>query len=291
MNNLKNQMKVTTLILSFLFISIMANTSNSQETCTITYIANDGFLIETGSHKILIDALFGNINGNWCDQPSDSVLSKMTEGIYPFNNIDILFVSHNHADHFNADMTLMFLNNNQKSILICPQQVNKLIQSKLEYQHVSQRVYTLNTENSFDTTLNLNNLNVRALRFNHSAYYVTDSVTGKKSDIHTGTDNIGYIIESGEFSLFHSGDDSPSNMNQYAEYKIEKKNFDAVFLDRMFLRRDGIELIEKYIHSNNIIFMHIEPGKADYYKSIIQTIPEMHVFTNSLEQKNIRKNR
>lgn len=72
---------------------------NNRGNCSITYIANEGFLIQTENYKILMDGLFGGIKGDWCDQPSDSISESMVKGIAPFDNIDLVLVSHYHADH------------------------------------------------------------------------------------------------------------------------------------------------------------------------------------------------
>lgn len=57
------------------FILIILNfcsmTLVSQTTCKITYIANDGFLINTADKKVLVSALFGVGEGNWYDKPND----------------------------------------------------------------------------------------------------------------------------------------------------------------------------------------------------------------------------
>ena len=64
--------------ISFLiFILVFGTTSlwsqDAKAQCSVTYVANDGFLYETKTGKVLVDALFGGINGNWCEQPNDSV--------------------------------------------------------------------------------------------------------------------------------------------------------------------------------------------------------------------------
>ena len=74
------------LVISILFANgLFVYSQKMTDSCTVTFIANEGFLIGTTNHKVLIDALFGNIKGNWCDQPGDSVTRLMTsEGwIYP----------------------------------------------------------------------------------------------------------------------------------------------------------------------------------------------------------------
>jgi len=261
----------------------------TPETCTITYVANEGFLIETGNHKVLIDALFGNIKGKWCDQPNDSVFNLMLKGISPFDNVDLVLVTHKHSDHFNEFMVVTFLMNNQKSVLICPDQVGEMLKVNAGYSKVADRIHSLKSDKIFDTSLYINKINIRVLRFNHGAYFETDSVTGKTYDLYRDIENFGYLIESDGFTLFHSGDDSPANKAEYKDYGLGSKEMDVAFLDRIFLRRDGQELINEYIHTKNLIFMHIEPGRGEYYKSSIKDIPEFFIFSKQNEKKVISK--
>lgn len=70
------------------FLSCISTAQETSPSCTVTYIANEGFLARTANHKILFDALFGGIKGNWCEQPGDSVMNMMLNGIPPYDNIE-----------------------------------------------------------------------------------------------------------------------------------------------------------------------------------------------------------
>ena len=257
--------------------------------CYVTYVANDGFLLEAKTGKVLVDALFGGIMGNWCDQPDDSVSNLMLNGIVPFNNIDAVLITHYHSDHFNGPMVINFLRNNKKSVLICPWQVDEVLKKNPGYSDVADRIHKLKSDNQFDTLITVNKINIRALRFNHGSFFETDSVTGKKYDLHSGVENFGYIIDSDGFSLFHSGDCSFSDKSHFESYLFGDRKFDVVFLDRTFLRKEGQEIMNSLIHTKDIVFMHIEPGRGEYYKSIIKDVPGLSVFTKKMEKKLISK--
>ena len=47
------------------------------------YIANKGFLIKVSNKKILIDALFGRFEADWCDIPTGEIIEKMEKGQDP----------------------------------------------------------------------------------------------------------------------------------------------------------------------------------------------------------------
>ncbi len=41
--------------------------------------------------------------------------------------------------------------------------------------------------------------------------------------------------------------------------------------------------------TNDLVFMHIEPGKSEYYQSIIKDVPGLSVFTKKMEKKQLIK--
>ena len=67
--------------------------------CSVTYIANSGFLLRSGGKSVLIDALFNNGFGRYA-VPSNELKADMINGKPPFEKIDLFLVTHNHGDHF-----------------------------------------------------------------------------------------------------------------------------------------------------------------------------------------------
>ena len=261
----------------------------SRDTCTVTYIANEGFLIETKNQKVLIDALFGGIKGDWCEQPGDSLSSKIIHGVAPFDGIDLILVTHKHVDHFSEPMVIDFLKNNGKSVLICPEQVNELLRNNADYSKVSGRIKSLHPGKDFDTSLSVRKMKVRVMRFDHGVYILTDSATGKPHNIHSGVENFCYLVESDGFTVFHSGDCSTSDTVHFAGYGFAEKEIDIVLVDRTFLEREGMDLLSRAFRTKNMIFTHVEPGRAEYYRTAIKGLPEMSIFAQSLEKKIVLK--
>ncbi|MEI6456596.1 MAG: MBL fold metallo-hydrolase [bacterium] len=283
--------KKSAFIIIFLMISVSSWSQQLADSSTITYIANEGFLLETAKHKILIDALFGNIEGNWCDQPGDSLMNLMFNGIKPFNDIEIILVTHSHSDHFWAPLIINFLQKNSNAVLVCPEQVNEVLMKNKEYASVSGNIHALRSGTIFDTTLFIREASIRVLRLKHGSWYEKDSVSGKSIDLHQNVENFGYMIKADGFTFLHTGDGSVENKTQFSRYDLAAGEIDVAFFDRVFLKPEGLKLIEENIHAKNIIFMHIAPGKGEYYRSVIKSIPEMFVFTHPGEKRTIVRER
>jgi L-ascorbate metabolism protein UlaG (beta-lactamase superfamily) len=276
-----------TITLLLLLTWVSSWSQQLADSCKITYIANEGFLLETAKHKILIDALFGNIEGNWCDQPGDSLMNLMFNGIRPFNDIEIILISHSHSDHFWAPLVINFLQKNSNAVLVCPEQVNEVLMKNKEYASVSGNIHPLKSETIFDTTLYIHEASIRVLRLKHGSWFEKDSVSGKSIDLHQNVENFGYLIKADGFTFLHTGDGSVENKAQFSRYDLAAGEIDVAFFDRVFLRPEGLNLIGEYIRAKNIIFMHIEPGKGEYYRSVIKSIPEMFVFLRPGEKRTI----
>ena len=85
------------------------------------HIANSGVLVVDGDTKILFDPLFHNSYNNY-RLPSDEQRNAILKGTAPYDNIDAIFISHAHGDHFSARDMLLWLTNNPDGLLIAPEQ-------------------------------------------------------------------------------------------------------------------------------------------------------------------------
>jgi metal-dependent hydrolase (beta-lactamase superfamily II) len=91
--------------------------NTSENPIEVTYIANEGVLITTSSHKVLIDALFDKPNPNY-RAPSENMLEKMQLGRAPFDEVNLVLVTHNHPDHFSPSFAARFMENNPDVLFI-----------------------------------------------------------------------------------------------------------------------------------------------------------------------------
>ena len=71
-------------------------------------------MIKTGDKKILIDALFTGFEGSY--QLPQEVQEKLRLAQAPFDDVDLIIVTHAHGDHIDPDMVRQHLKNNPKAI-------------------------------------------------------------------------------------------------------------------------------------------------------------------------------
>ena len=286
---------------NILLIAILLYTSSAvpQSVCKVTYVANEGFLLETTNNKILIDAVFGGFKGTWCDIPDDDTKAKIENAENPFNNVDIIAVSHRHSDHFNPAMVISHVINNPNCLIICPKQADSILALRENYDKVRNNIIAVTPPPNRDTTIMINGTEIKVFRLEHSHYYEQDEKTGEKINIHRNTENIGFLFKADGIKIFHCGDSNPMNDEEYKNFNLANEQINIAFLERLFMYHitaKGIEIIENYINPEYIVLMHIEPGKIQKYKDvavqIADRIPNIHIFEKPMEEKtyNIKNN-
>ena len=85
------------------------------------FIANEGVMVAAGKTKILFDPLFHNAYGQY-RLPSEEMRAAMMAGSPPFDNVDVVFISHAHSDHFDAQDINTYLATHQTAALVAPAQ-------------------------------------------------------------------------------------------------------------------------------------------------------------------------
>lgn len=83
-------------LISFSLNSIYSQLQRNE--LQVTYIANEGFLLKSSNHKILIDALCTDGYGFFA-VPSGEVINQIMEAKAPFDSINFYFLTHYHKDH------------------------------------------------------------------------------------------------------------------------------------------------------------------------------------------------
>ena len=149
----------------------------------ITYLANEGVLIQCGSEKMLVDALLRDSLDEYARHPPD-VQEKLETGKSPFDGVQLALATHFHLDHWDAGAISRFLRNNPNAQFVStPQATAMMPWSQRERMHALWPAVGRSQDfRSGDVT-------VTAFRLNH----------GK-------TQNLGYRISMCGRRLFHLGD-------------------------------------------------------------------------------------
>ncbi len=231
------------LILSgFLVAGCWENTR--KHPLQVTYIANEGFALVMGDTKILIDAF---PRSKYYLNPTDTLAAKLVAGFPPFDNVDYVLVTHDHADHFNAEMMSRFLLHHPAANVIASSVTcGKFIGDSLE----ARRHAGIELAMGQHRTVRGSKADITVMRLDH----------GGGADIC----NFAYIVRSNGYTIVHTGDARLS----YNEEYLRTVNWSSYDVDLLFMEyfdhsSQTQDIIESLIKPRYVIFMHIPPGEED----------------------------
>ncbi len=184
---------------------MIAEGGTSQKPLVVTYIGNTGYVIQCQGSKVAIDALFGGWTSDTYDIPPDSIAALMKSAQPPFDNINIIAVTHYHKDHFDPRIMVQHLKSNTRGIVLCPPQVADSLAAQPGFDEIQRRIYVIKAPIDSVRRYDQDGISALVLSSKHGSYYGTDE-TGKTVDFHRNTQHLEYLFTIDGRSFFHSGD-------------------------------------------------------------------------------------
>ncbi|MDD5646057.1 MAG: MBL fold metallo-hydrolase [Candidatus Bipolaricaulis sp.] len=235
----------------------------------VTYVGNAGFLVTVGDYRVLIDAMFDGFPGGYT-LPAN-VEQALSSAQPPFDGVDLILVTHNHADHFSADMVRRHMEANPGAVLVAGRQVTE------QLTVFGSRVVTLTAITGKTATTTQNGIRVEAIYLCHGIF-----PPGQREDV-----NYGYVVTIGDVSFFHTGDIDPAaiGMATFRAYSLASKRIDFAFVPYFLLggRSADHEFIAA-IGAAYVVAAHYEYTMAPLIRSaILSAYPTAVVFANDHE--------
>ncbi|OFY76656.1 MAG: hypothetical protein A2V46_01400, partial [Bacteroidetes bacterium RBG_19FT_COMBO_42_7] len=265
--------------IKIIFIFILLNTGIllGNDSISVTYIANCGFLIEVDDQKIIIDGLFrlGHIRYSVPDPGTQKLL---TSGQYPFDDIDLILISHVHEDHFDSKMVMDCMMNNPSARLLCPAQViDSLKKNRNVYNNIRSRIIGCNPDIYTSMYFQIGNTGVHACRLPHP---------GEK---YRETQNLAFLISVNGKTVFHTGDTDPFQLEKYSGIRLSELKIDIAFLNEDFAKAENAHFAREFISATHNIAMHLPDPAAISWLDSIKDKPDLfsnpYIFLNKMEKK------
>jgi len=245
----------------------------SESLLGLTSIANMGVLVSCGGTKVLIDALFDKPNPEY-RAPAPETLDKIMNGETPFNGIDLVLVTHNHPDHFDAGLAVRFLEARPEPVLLAPADaVEAMRQAAADWPSIGPRVVAIGLEVGEKQGLDVRGVPVTACRTLHS---------GNRED----PMNLMYLFEIGGRRVWHEGDPN-GRCDVFQAFGLEDPPFDLAVLHYWYpLEPNCARFLQEDLKVGHIALGHLPirlegdaPGKIDqvrqFYKDIFLLLPGM----------------
>lgn len=211
----------------------------------ITYIANEGVLIEAGGKKVVIDGMFRHLAGY--PRPSDATRSDMENALGPFAGVDLVLATHYHGDHFDARVVRSHLAANRKATFVSVRQVTAtLAQVSPGFEQVASRVLEVTPEFGQRKDKRASEIDLSVIRLRHG-----------------NTMNAAFLLNVGGVKILHVGD-SDGTVANFDGFDLQKEGIDYAFVPYWYaLDAEGRTVIREHIAAKHVFFFHIPEDNPD----------------------------
>ena len=168
----------------------------AQQQGLATYLGNEALLVTFNETKILFDPFFHNAYNSFQLVPKE-IQEALFAGEAPYNNIDAIFISHAHGDHFSASDVLKYLTLFPKTQLVAPAQAVDQILKLAEDSEIEKQILSLSL-NYQDPPINR-----RLAKFSFDAVRIPHAGWPQRADVA----NLVYRVSlEDEITVMHLGD-------------------------------------------------------------------------------------
>jgi L-ascorbate metabolism protein UlaG (beta-lactamase superfamily) len=239
------------------------NTTDTSKV-TVTYIGNSGFMITTCHKKILIDAVFVGIKYVYT-LPED-IQNSLALAQPPFENVDLILVSHGHRDHYNRNLVQQHLEHNPNTAF-----ASQSIFSS-QFSSLPNQIIDLDPSPGKPVQTDLDGIQVKAFSLTHS--------DGQPP-------NIGFLIVVDGVKLFFPGDYDITGISfeEFRAYELPEENIDIAFIPHFDLTDGATEqqFVKEGIGAKYIIpFHYYYTNPTMNRKAVLGNYPDAIFFDKEL---------
>ena len=228
----------------FALVALMAWAS-AQAQVTVSYVSNAGFLLEGGGKKVLIDALYDEGIVGYPRIPLETKkLLRSAEP--PFDAVDLVLITHEHADHFGPRTVTRHMRANPKATLICTPQVRDDLERHIKnYPGIAKRIVAVYPEEGETVKGTYGGIPVQVLNLHHGRNRPKPA------------ENLGFIFELGSMTVLHVGD-TEARSGVFEQYGFKDRHIDVALLPAWMVSYDHwASAVRDYIHPRHIVAMHM----------------------------------
>lgn len=252
--------------------SAIQKDDSSENEVKITYVGNSGFLIKIGDKKILIDALFKGFAGDY--ELPQHIQEKLNNAQAPFDDVDLVLVTHAHGDHIDPAMINEHLKNNPKAIFASTKQTVDALNARDTLDDFHERRIGFNPSKEKSDIKIIKGISIESFYLPH----------GPDSRII----NNGFLVSVNGVSFFHTGDVDYDQFTfeEFQSFKFPERKIDLSFIQHFYLTSDSIskQFVTKGIGGKYIIPIHYHFTTPSFDEAIVKAnYPDAILFDKELE--------
>ncbi|UCC47391.1 MAG: MBL fold metallo-hydrolase [Gemmatimonadota bacterium] len=244
----------------------------------VTQLAVAGFMVSAAGKTLLIDALHRHPR----HAPDPETLEKLENALPPFDNVDLILVSHSHTDHFHRESVAEHLIHNLEAVLVSGRVVHDELAELPSYERFRDRVIVVAPGPGQVVEIEANGIPMRVFRLSH----------GERNQDYSA-DNLGMMADLAGTKIFNTGDIVPHGQTEiFQEARMDRDGIDIAFLGfTMFDANfpEAATIIESYIKPRYIVPSHLyENHFGEFTDRIKDRYPNSIIFSSKGETRFIR---
>lgn len=265
-------MKPTVIFLIIFLLSTNLVFSQKSNDVNVTYVGNAGFMIQVGENKILIDALFKGFQGGY--QLSEPIQEKLMHAQAPFDDVDLILVTHAHGDHISSNMVLQHMRNNSKAIFASTKQTVDLLNERDTIDNFHERRIGFNPTKNKTDKKEIQEISIESFLLPHGP--------------DAGIINNGFLISVNGISIFQTGDADLDQFSyeEFQSFGLLDRNIDLSFIQHYYLIGDTLNerFVREAIGGKYIFPIHYHYTTPAFDASIVKSyFPEAIIFEEELQ--------
>lgn len=253
MGNIKSiQIIVLSSICTFSLLWCSFAASAHESKGSATYLANEGIMVEAGDFKVLFDPFFHNNYGTYQLVP-EAIMKAIMSNTAPYNNIDAIFVSHSHGDHFAAEDMLNYLQKYSSVKLVAPDQAIDKMAALPGFDKIQKQLSSIKLEyGDKPISLVVDDIEIDAVRIPHAGW-------PGRADISNIVFRITLPNGNTPSTFVHMGDADPKDEHYrpYSTFWLQEKP-DVAFPPYWFFSSlQGNYILDTHINADKNIGVHV----------------------------------
>ncbi|MCJ8318100.1 MAG: MBL fold metallo-hydrolase [Colwellia sp.] len=254
----------------FAHITKGASHQQIESTATAQYLGNEAILFTHQKTKILFDPFFHKNFGIYQLVPEE-IKKAIMSGTTPYNDIDAIFISHAHDDHFNAQEVADYLKRHSATKLFCSKQAAELLRPLVNRKIAEQQVVsiTLNYQDKpwykkFDKLI------VEAVRIPHAGWPSRAEV-----------ENLVFRVTLNETAtVMHMGDADPDDEHFIFHQNYWQKRFSHINFPPywFYFSAEGRDILNTRVNAKNHVGIHVpvkvpsqlKKGNYQYFSEVTE---------------------
>ena len=233
------------LVLS-IALSIVAHAESGGQS-RVTYLGNEGLLFSDGERKVLFDPFFHNVYGQYQAVPEE-IQTSIFNNTPPYDDIDLIVISHAHGDHFSSETVSDYLKKNNNTILVAPDQATEMvIENNADLSAQIRSIKLEFGDQAVETKLD--DIIVHSVRIPHAGW-------PQRKDI---SNLVHRVTFAGGRSIIHMGDADPRDEHfaPFASHWQQQASDTAFPPYWFFISPEGPAILQERINAKNSVGIHV----------------------------------